>query len=154
MLHNLARSHCLNTLESQIHKRMYGNNLLFTWWKVAPKDNIHSKNRHLCYWRNAIGEAIMSLIQNQQNRGYFEDKSISLLSQGVGILDLFSYIVQSLLFLQDQIDCCMLIHERRQLPSNEVLQMESVDEFMMYLCLRQKLKNDHSSCTSDRWRNG
>ena len=112
-------------LESQTHKRMYGNNLLFTWWKVAPKDNVHSKNRHLCYWRNAIGEAIVSLIQNQQKGGYFEDDAISPQFQGVGIPDLFSYIVQSLLFLQDQIDCCVLIHERRQLLSNEVLQMES-----------------------------
>ena len=112
-------------LESQIHKTMYGNNLLFTWWKVAPKDTIHSKNRHLCYWRNAIGEAIVSLIQNQQNGGYLEDDAISLLFQGVGIPDLFSYIAQSLLFLQDPIDCCVLTHARLHLPSNEVLQMES-----------------------------
>ena len=128
MLHYLARSHCLiiaSFFESQIHKSMYGNNLLFTWWKVAPKDNIHSKNRHLCYWRNAIGEAIVSLIQNQQNGGYLEDDAISLLFQGVGIPDLFSYIAQSLLFLQDPIDCCVLTHARLQLPSNEVLQMES-----------------------------
>ena len=72
---------------------MYGNNLLFTWWKVPPKDNVHSKNRHLCYWRNAIGEAIVSLIQNQQNGEYLEDNAISLLSQGIGIPDLFSYMV-------------------------------------------------------------
>ena len=112
-------------LESKIYKSMYRNNLLFTWWKVAPKDTIHSKNRHLCYWRNAIGEAIVSLIQNQQNGGYLEDDAISLLFQGVGIPDLFSYIAQSLLFLQDSIDCCVLTHARLQLPSNEVLQMES-----------------------------
>ena len=29
-----------------------------------------------------------------------------------------------------------------------------VGEFMTYSCLRQKLKNDHSYCTSGRWRNG
>ena len=29
-----------------------------------------------------------------------------------------------------------------------------VSEFMTYSCLRQKLKNDHSYCTSGRWRNG
>ena len=74
---------------------------------------------------NATGEAIVSLVQNQQNGGYLEDNTISLLSQGIGIQDLFSYRVQSLLFLQDLIDCCVLTHARLQLPSNEVLQMES-----------------------------
>ena len=67
----------------------------------------------------------MSLIQDQQNGGYLEDDAISPLSQGVRILDLFSYIVQSLFFLQDLIDCCALIYERLQLPSNRILQMES-----------------------------
>ena len=28
-----------------------------------------------------------------------------------------------------------------------------VGEFMMYSCLRQKFKSDHSYCTSGRWRN-
>ena len=70
--------------------------------------------------------------------------------------DLFTYIVQSLLFLQNPINCCVLIHERLQLPSNEVLKwsLPRVGEFMTYSCLR-KIKNEHSYiCTSGRRRNG
>ena len=84
------RSKNIKVLEPGLKSPEYGNNLLFTWWKVAPKDNAHSKKRHFCNWRNTIGEAIVFLIQNKQ-KGYLEDNAISLLSQGVGIPDLFSY---------------------------------------------------------------
>ena len=67
--------------------------------------------------KNAVREAIVSLIQDQQNGGYLEDDAISPLSQGVRIPDCFSYIVQSFLFLQNPINYCVLIHERLQLAA-------------------------------------
>ena len=71
----------------------------------------------------------MPLIQDQENGGYLEDWAISSLSQGVEIPHLFSYIVQSMIFLT-------------QLPSNEVLQMESARGRQVYdvFALTPKIK--------------
>ena len=79
----------------------------------------------------------MSVVQDQQNGGYLEDDAVSPLFQGVRIPDSFSYIVHSLLFLQDSINCGELTHTRRQLPSNEVLQMESADVFAFTLKIKK-----------------
>ena len=69
----------------------------FCMYKHAPESMQHI---------NAVREEIMPLIQDQENGGYLEDGAISSLSQGVEIPHLFSYIVQSMIFLQDTIKCC------------------------------------------------